>query len=82
MILISSMAKNYIFNTLTNSWPHSPCLLIPTKESLIYRGIVATSIKYTKEDIENLLNREINLREKDISEENGYLSAIQGMPIT
>ena len=48
----------------------------------IYRGIVATSIKYTKEDIENLLNREINLIEKDISEENGYLGAIQGMPIT
>ena len=42
----------------------------------IYRGIVATSIKYTKEDIENMLNRGINLREKDISEENGYLSAI------
>ena len=50
--------------------------------SNIYRGIAATSIKYTEEDIENLLNREINLREKDISEENGYLSAIQGMPIT
>ena len=48
----------------------------------IDRGIVATSIKYTKEDIENLLNREINLREKDILEENSYLSAIQGMPIT
>ena len=27
-------------------------------------GIVATSIEYTKEDIENLLKREINLREK------------------
>ena len=48
----------------------------------IYRGIVATSIQYTEEDIENLLNREINLRQKDILEENGYLSAIQGMPIT
>ena len=33
----------------------------------IYRVIVATSIKYTKEDIENLLNREINLRENSIS---------------
>ena len=52
------------------------------EESLIYRGIVATSIKYTKEYIENLLNREIYLREKDILEENGYLSVIQGMPIT
>ena len=30
-------------------------------------GIVATSIKYTEEDIENLLNREINLRGKDIA---------------
>ena len=48
----------------------------------IYRGIATTSIKYTKEDIDNLLNKEINLREKDISEENGYLSAIQDMPIT
>ena len=48
----------------------------------IYRGIEATSIKYTEEDIENLLNREINLREKDISEENGYLGTIQGMSIT
>ena len=52
------------------------------KESLIYKGIAATSIKYIEEDIENLLNREINLREKDISKENGYLGAIQGMPIT
>ena len=45
-------------------------------------GIVATSIKYTEEDIENLLNREINLKEKDIWEENGYLATIQGMSIT
>ena len=82
MIPISGMAKNYLFNIVTNNWPHSPCLLILTKESLIYRGIVATSIKYTEEDIENLLNREINLRENDILEENGYLGAIQGMPIT
>ena len=51
-------------------------------QRIIYRGIVATSIKYTKEDIENLLNREINLREKDILEENGYPSAIQSIPIT
>ena len=35
------------------------------EESLIYRGIAATYIKYTEEDIENLLNREINLREKE-----------------
>ena len=48
----------------------------------IYRGIEATSIKYTKQDIEDLLNREINLRENDILEEIFYLSAIQGMPIT
>ena len=48
----------------------------------IYRGITTTSIKCTKGDIENFLNREINLREKDISEENGYLGAIQGMPIS
>ena len=82
MIPISGMAKNYLFNTVTNSWPDSPCLLIPMEESLIYRGIVATSIKYTEEDIENLLNREIDLREKDILEENGYFGAIQGMPIT
>ena len=82
MIPISGMAKNYLFNIVTNSWPHSPCLLICTEESLLYRGITATSIKYTKEDIENQLNREINLREKYISKENGYLSAIQGMPIT
>ena len=59
MIPISGMAKNYLFNTVTNSWPDSPCLLIPTEESLIYKGIAATSIKYTEEDIENLLNREI-----------------------
>lgn len=39
-------------------------------------GIVATSIKCIEEDIENLLNREINLSEKDISEEYGYLGAI------
>ena len=45
-------------------------------------GISATSIKYTEEDIENLLNREINLKEKDISKENGYLGVIQGMSIT
>ena len=82
MIPISVMAKNYHFNIVTNSWPDSPCLLIPREESLIYKGIAATSIKYIEEDIENLLNREINLREKDISKENGYLSAIQGMPIT
>ena len=48
----------------------------------IYKGIVARSIKYTEKDIENLLNREINLRDREISKENGYLSAIQGMPIT
>ena len=42
----------------------------------IYKGIATTSIKYTKEDIENLLNREINLRENNISKENGYLGAI------
>ena len=76
MIPISGMAKNYLFNTMTNSWPHSPCLLICMEESLIYRGIATTSIKYTKEDIENLFNRDINLREKDISKENGYISAI------
>ena len=45
------------------------------EETLIYIGIADTSIKYIEEDIEILLNREINLREKDISEENGYLSA-------
>lgn len=82
MIPIGGMAKNYLFNIVTNSWPHSPCLLIPMEESLIYRGIEATSIKYTKEHIENLANREINFREKDISEENGYLSDIQGMLVT
>ena len=55
MIPISGMDKNYLFNIVTNSWPHSPCLIIHTEKSLIYRGIEATSIKYTKEDIENLL---------------------------
>ena len=67
---------------MKNNYPQSPCLLIPTEEILIYKGIIATSIKHTKEDIEKFLNREINLREKDILEENGYLSAIQGMQIT
>ena len=77
MIPIIHMAKNYPFNIVTNSWPHSSCLLIRMEETLIYRGIVNTSVKYTKEDIENLLNREINLREKEISEEHGYLVSIQ-----
>ena len=76
IIPINGMAKNYLFNTVTNSWPHSPCLVIPAEESLIYRGIEATSIKYTEEDIENLLNREINMRENEISEQNVYLGAI------
>ena len=52
----------------TDSWPHSPCLLIPMEEILIYRGIATTSIKYTEDDIENLLNREINMREKKFLE--------------
>ena len=34
-------------------------------------GIAVTSIQYTEEDIENLLNREINVRERDILESNG-----------
>ena len=45
-------------------------------------GIATTSIKYIEVDIENLINREINLKEKDIPKENGYLGAIQGMLIT
>ena len=45
-------------------------------ERNIYRGITTTFIKYTKENIENLLNRDINLREKEISKVNVYLSAI------
>ena len=57
-------------------------LIHGARNMLNEHGIVATSIKYTKEDIENLLNREINLKEKDIVEENGYLGAIQGMSIT
>ena len=56
-------------------------LIHGTRNVLNEHGIAATSINYIEEDIENLLNREINLKEKDILEENGYLGAIQGMSI-
>ena len=59
MILMSGMAKNYIFNTVIDSWPHSPCLLIRIEESLIYRGI------YTEELQLHLLNIQRKIYERN-----------------
>ncbi|GLJ55690.1 hypothetical protein SUGI_1196270 [Cryptomeria japonica] len=76
--------ENLVMNSVKNETVKElhDILIHGAKNILDEHGIAATSIQYTEEDIEILLNREINVREKDISEENGYLGAIQGMPIT
>eukprot|EP01018_Ginkgo_biloba_P012371 Gb_05671 [translate_table: standard] len=54
-------------------------LLHGARNILDEQDIEATSILHTDEDIEILLNRDIMTGEKDTSEENGYLGAIQGL---
>ena len=74
--LVMNSDKNGTIKELHDILIHGPRNILNEHE------IAATYIKYIEEDIENLLNREINLKEKDILEENGYLGAIQGMSIT
>ncbi|WP_044909126.1 hypothetical protein, partial [[Clostridium] innocuum] len=60
--------ENLVMNSVKNETIKElhDILLNGARNILDEHGIAATSIQYTEEDIENLLNREINVREKDI----------------
>lgn len=70
--LVMNPCKNESFKELHEILLHGARNILDEKD------IAATSIQYTDEDIEILLNRDIKVGEKDASELNGYLGAIQG----
>lgn len=71
--LVMNPCKNETFKELHEILLHGARNILDEKD------IAATSIHYTDEDIEILLNRDIKVGEKDASDLNGYLGAIQGM---
>lgn len=71
--LVMNPCRNETFMELHEILLHGAQSILDEKD------IAATSINYTDEDIEILLNRDIKVGEKDGSELNGYLGAIEGM---